>query len=67
MKQLASPPGDTYGPLDFQAASAAVRAGNDIDFQGLSGPLDFDARGEIADGFAREYGVDLNGSIVELP
>jgi ABC-type branched-subunit amino acid transport system substrate-binding protein len=67
MKQLASPPGDTYGPLDFQAASAAVRAGNDIDFQGLSGPLDFDARGEIADGFAREYGVGLNGSIVELP
>jgi branched-chain amino acid transport system substrate-binding protein len=67
MKELASPPGDAFGPLDFAAASAAVRAGNDIDFQGLSGPLDFDARGEIADGFAREYGVDLNGSIVELP
>lgn len=67
MTELASPPGDAYGPLDFQAASAAVRAGDDIDFQGLSGPLDFDARGEIADGFAREYGVDLNGSIVELP
>jgi branched-chain amino acid transport system substrate-binding protein len=67
MKELASPPGDAYGPLDFTAASAAVRAGSDIDFQGLSGPLDFDARGEIADGFAREYGVDLNGSIVELP
>jgi len=67
MKELASPPGDAYGPLDFAAASAAVRAGNDIDFQGLSGPLDFDARGEIADGFAREYGVAPNGSIVELP
>jgi ABC-type branched-subunit amino acid transport system substrate-binding protein len=67
MKELASPPGAAYGPLDFRAASAAVRAGDDIDFQGLSGPLDFDARGEIADGFAREYGVDLNGSIVELP
>ena len=67
MKELASPPGEAYGPLDFQAASAAVRAGNDIDFQGLSGPLDFDARGEVADSFAREYGVDSNGSIVELP
>lgn len=67
MKELASPPGEPFGPLDFSAASAAVRAGNDIDFQGLSGPLDFDARGEIADGFAREYGVDLNGSVVELP
>jgi hypothetical protein len=67
MTELASPPGNAYGPLDFRAASAAVRAGDDIDFQGLSGPLDFDARGEIADGFAREYGVELNGSIVELP
>jgi branched-chain amino acid transport system substrate-binding protein len=67
MKEFAGPPGDAYGPLDFAAASAAVRAGNDIDFVGLSGPLDFDERGEVADGFAREYGIDASGSIVELP
>jgi len=67
VKEFAGPPGDAYGPLDFAAASAAVRAGNDIDFVGLSGPLDFDAQGEVADGFAREYGIDPNGSIVQLP
>lgn len=67
MKEFAGPPGDAYGPLDFAAASAAVRAGNDIDFVGLSGPLDFDAQGEVADGFAREYGTDSSGAIVELP
>jgi branched-chain amino acid transport system substrate-binding protein len=66
MKELAGPPGDAYGPLDFAAASAAVRAGEDIDFVGLSGPLDFDARGEVADGFALEYGVDPTGSIVPV-
>jgi branched-chain amino acid transport system substrate-binding protein len=67
MKEFAGPPGDAYGPLDFSAASAAVRAGNDIDFVGLSGPLDFDAQGEVADGFAREYGIDSYGAILELP
>jgi branched-chain amino acid transport system substrate-binding protein len=66
MKELAGPPGDAYGPLDFAAASAAVRAGNDIDFVGLSGPLDFDERGEVADGFALEYGVDATGSVVPV-
>jgi branched-chain amino acid transport system substrate-binding protein len=67
MKELASPPGDSYGPLDFAAASAAVRAGADIDFDGLSGPLDFDARGEVLDGFALEYGVNQAGEIAPLP
>jgi branched-chain amino acid transport system substrate-binding protein len=67
MKELAAPPGEAHGPLDYAAASAAVRAGKDIDFVGLSGPLDFDERGEVADGFAQEYGVDASGAIVPLP
>lgn len=67
MKELAAPPGEAHGPLDFAAASAAIRAGKDIDFVGLSGPLDFDEHGEVADGFAQEYGVDARGAIVALP
>jgi branched-chain amino acid transport system substrate-binding protein len=67
MKELAAPPGEAHGPLDYAAASAAVRAGKDVDFVGLSGPLDFDERGEVADGFAREYAVDASGAIVPLP
>ena len=67
MKELAAPPGEAHGPLDFAAASAALRAGKDIDFVGLSGPLDFDEHGEVLDGFAQEYGVDASGAIVPLP
>lgn len=67
MKELAAPPGEAHGPLDYVAASAAVRAGKDIDFVGLSGPLDFDEHGEVADGFAQEYAVDASGAIAPLP
>lgn len=67
MKELAAPPGEAHGPLDYVAASAAVRAGKDIDFVGLSGPLDFDERGEVADGFAQEYAVGASGAIEALP
>jgi branched-chain amino acid transport system substrate-binding protein len=67
MKALAAPPGERFGPLDFAAAVAAVRAGRDIDFDGFSGPLDFDARGEVADGFVQTYGVTASGDVVALP
>jgi hypothetical protein len=67
VKQIAGPPGTAYGPLDFAAAARALRAGEEIDFQGLSGPLDFDDRGEVADGFIQEYGVDADGDLIPLP
>ncbi len=67
MKQLAAPPGEAFGTLDHAAAGAALRAGKDIDFNGLSGALDFDERGEVADAFTQEYGVDARGDIVPLP
>ena len=67
MKELASPPGESFGPLEYVAAAAALRAGRDIDFVGLSGPFDFDARGEVSDGFVQEYGVSAAGDVVALP
>jgi ABC-type branched-subunit amino acid transport system substrate-binding protein len=67
MKELAGPPGESFGTLDYAAAAAAVRAGRDIDFFGLSGPLDFDARGEVTDGFIQEYGVAPSGAVEALP
>jgi len=67
MKELAGPPGERFGTLEYVQAAAAVRAGRDIDFVGLSGPLDFDARGEVADGFIQEYGVTLDGDVAPLP
>jgi hypothetical protein len=67
MKELAGPPGERFGTLEYVAAAAAVRAGQDIDFVGLSGPLDFDARGEVSDGFIQEYGVTPDGDVTPLP
>jgi branched-chain amino acid transport system substrate-binding protein len=67
MKELATPPGERYGTLEFKEASQAVRAGRDIDFVGLSGALDFDARGEVSDGFIQEYGVTPAGDVTPLP
>jgi branched-chain amino acid transport system substrate-binding protein len=67
MKELASPPGERFGPLEYVEAAAAVRAGRDIDFVGLSGPFDFDARGEVSDGYVQQYGVNAAGDVVALP
>lgn len=67
MKELAGPPGERFGTLQYGAAAAAVRAGRDIDFVGLSGPLDFDARGEVSDGFMQEYALTPGGNVAALP
>lgn len=44
---VSTPPGTTYGPSQFAQALAAVKAGTEIDFQGASGQLDFDAAGDV--------------------
>jgi ABC-type branched-subunit amino acid transport system substrate-binding protein len=67
MKELAGPPGERFGTMEYVAAAAAVRAGQDIDFVGLSGPLDFDARGEVSDGFVQEYWVTPDGDVAPVP
>lgn len=66
MKELAAPPGERFGTLEYAAAAAAVRAGRDIDFIGLSGPLDFDARGEVTDGFMQEFALAPSGAVAPL-
>lgn len=67
MREIAGPPGEQFGPMDYVAAASAVREGRDIDFVGLTGPLDFDARGEVSDGFMVQYAIDDTGQISPLP
>jgi hypothetical protein len=67
MKEIAGPPGDEYGPMDYVEAVAALRQGREINFVGLSGSLDFDARGEVSDGFIQQYGVSPAGEVAEVP
>jgi branched-chain amino acid transport system substrate-binding protein len=67
MREIAGPPGEMYGPLEYAGAVAALRAGRDIDFTGFSGPLDFDARGDVSDGFILQYGVTSAGDVAPVP
>jgi branched-chain amino acid transport system substrate-binding protein len=67
MREIAGPPGEVYGPMEYAGAVAALRAGRDIDFTGFSGPLDFDARGDVSDGFILQYGVTAAGDVAPLP
>jgi ABC-type branched-subunit amino acid transport system substrate-binding protein len=46
LRPVATPPGETYTFLELDEAIAALGRGEDIDFQGVSGPLDFDENGD---------------------
>jgi ABC-type branched-subunit amino acid transport system substrate-binding protein len=46
MHDVASPPGRQFTYLQLADAMKALRAGEDIDYQGVSGPIDFDEHGD---------------------
>ena len=47
LRQVSGPPGEKVGPLDVARALELVREGRDVDYQGVSGPLDFDGNGDV--------------------
>jgi branched-chain amino acid transport system substrate-binding protein len=49
LRDVANPPGDTFipGTDDWAEAVAAVRAGEDINYEGAAGAIDFDANGDV--------------------
>ena len=47
IRRVASVPGRTYTYLNLAAAIKAVRAGKDINYEGVGGPVDFDAKGDL--------------------
>lgn len=49
-------------PQEFAAARAAIAAGADIDYQGASGPVDFDAQGDPAAATYLYQEIRLGGS-----
>jgi branched-chain amino acid transport system substrate-binding protein len=51
---VSGPPGTRFGPDRLAAAVRALRKGEEIDYQGLSGPIDLDDAG---DPDAGTYGV----------
>jgi ABC-type branched-subunit amino acid transport system substrate-binding protein len=47
IRRVASVPGRTYTYLNLAAAIRAVRAGKDINYEGVGGPVDFDEKGDL--------------------
>lgn len=46
LREVSSPPGDRYTFLELSDAVRALTNGDDIDFEGVTGPLDLDANGD---------------------
>lgn len=67
LRAVVQPPGLTViaGPEGVAAALAAVRNGQDIDYDGAASPLDWNAAGDLATGFVEiwEY---RGGKIVPI-
>jgi branched-chain amino acid transport system substrate-binding protein len=52
---------------DFAGCRALLRRGSNIDYDGLSGPCDLDAQGNLTDAFFATWAYDANGSSRRLP
>jgi ABC-type branched-subunit amino acid transport system substrate-binding protein len=46
LRDVAGPPGKAFSYLELADAVKALEAGEDIDYVGVSGPIDFDAQGD---------------------
>jgi branched-chain amino acid transport system substrate-binding protein len=58
MQKVANPPGVKV--YSFAEGKEQLLLGNDIDYEGASGPCDFDEYGNVAGGFSK-YVFDSNG------
>jgi len=47
LRRVANPPGNFIKPGEFDAAFALLRQGKDINYEGASGALDFDGKGDV--------------------
>jgi branched-chain amino acid transport system substrate-binding protein len=63
LREVASPPGEKILPGEWAKAVELLAAGQDIDYEGAGGPLDFDENGDV-DGIIVEV-VWENGAFVE--
>lgn len=63
LRAVASAPGETILPGEWEKAKELIAAGTDIDYQGAGGALDFDENGDV-EGIIVELAVE-GGSFVE--
>ena len=60
LREVAGPPGMIIEPGEWAKAKAAIAAGEDIDYSGVSGGHDFDSNGDVS-GVIGHYVVDGDG------
>lgn len=60
--EVSGPPGDKYDYTQMADAVEALQNGDDIDFEGVSGPMDLDENGDPAIGFYEVYSYDDKGA-----
>ena len=65
--RIAGPPGDAYvaGPAGVRAGLEAIRAGDDINYEGAATPIDWTAAGDVTSGFIEIYGY-RDGALVTI-
>ncbi|HVY52373.1 MAG TPA: ABC transporter substrate-binding protein [Devosia sp.] len=64
LRDVATAPGEKILPGQWKEAVAAIKAGKDIDYEGASGPAEFDKAGDV-DGIIVEVDVQ-DGKFVEV-
>ena len=47
LREVATPPGTVIRPGEWEKAKAALAAGEDINYEGASGNVDFDENGDV--------------------
>jgi branched-chain amino acid transport system substrate-binding protein len=48
LREVANAPGEVILPGEWEKAKALIAEGKDINYEGASGPVDFDANGDVA-------------------
>lgn len=66
LQDVSGPPGKQYDFTDLSGAVKALAGGDDIDFQGVTGPIDFDDKGDptTATYEVYKYGQDSKLSVL---
>ena len=65
IQRVASPPGRTYSYLNLTAAIKAIRAGKDINYEGVGGPVDFDKNGDLSAAIYNVYEYKDGAQVVK--
>ena len=63
LQAVSAPPGDSFTFMELSDAITALSNGDDIDFDGVTGPLDFDDNGDPTAATYEVYRYDPNGKL----